>query len=216
MPPPKDPVKREEWLKNRRGKKHPLFGKPRPEKTRAKISKSRYGMHRTPESRAKQSQSVSGEKNHNYGKPRLEETRIKISSSLSGEKSIWFGKCGKDHPSFGHRPSEESRKRQSDMRIGEKCHLWKGGLSFEPYPITFNKPFKRFVRNQYGNVCINCRKTQEENGQELTCHHYDYDKNSINCVPVCVSCNGIANGSKDNGSRAFWEDWYTEILSEFY
>lgn len=109
---------------------------------------------------------------------------------------------GEENPMFGMR--------------GELAPRWKGGISFEPYPITFNAAFKQFIRNRYGNVCINCGKTPEENERELTCHHYDNDKNSMNCVPVCVGCNTIANGSINNGSRAFWEDWYAEILKEFY
>jgi hypothetical protein len=101
-------------------------------------------------------------------------------------------------------------------KIGELSPSWKGGVSFEIYPATFNAAFKRFIRDYYGNICINCGKTPCENGNTLTCHHYDYNKKSKNCVPTCISCNAIANGSRDNGSRAFWEDWYTEILREFY
>jgi len=203
MSPPKDPIKRAEWSR-------------------------------------KKSEAQTGEKNHFYGKPRSKKLREMQSQKMRGRKSSFLGKHhtkealrrqseikrGKNHPMFGKHHSEKTRRKMSDAQRGEKATwygkfgelspTWKGGISFEPYPITFNEAFKRFVRGYYGNVCINCGKTPEENDRKLAVHHYDYDKNSKNCVPTCNSCNSIANGSKDDGSRAFWEDWYTEILNEFY
>jgi hypothetical protein len=239
MSAPTDPIKRDEWRKKL---SKTLTGRVVSDETRAKISNAmsseenrrktsermrgrkktgfdKKGWHHSEESRRKISEATRGEKNPIFGKPRSEETCKKISASKRGKprsdetrKKIAKSHLGKKRKPF----SAETRRKMSASRIGEKCHLWKGGISFEPYSITFNEAFKRFVRDYYGNVCINCGKTREENGQELTCHHYDYDKHSMNCVPTCNGCNSMANGGKKNGSRAFWEDWYTEILSEFF
>ena len=182
-----------------------------------------------------------GEKSSMFGKKRPDvgeinkskEKREKVSVALTGKKKskqhckhISIGRTGiifssnqltnMSKAQIGKILSVDTRRKIGDAERGEKHHNWQGGISFEPYPITFNRAFKQLVREYYGDVCINCGKTPEENGKELTCHHYDNDKNSMNCIPTCVSCNSIANGSKDNGSRAFWEDWYTEILNEFF
>lgn len=156
-------------------------------------------------------------------KPFSDITKKKMSESKRGEKHPFYGKHHTkisidkiSKTKTGVKKSKTTRIKMSESRFGNKNHQWRGGISFEPYPTTFNEAFKKFVREYYGNICINCGKTREENKHELTCHHYDYDKNSTNCVPVCNSCNAIANGSRNNGSRAFWEDWYVEILNEFY
>lgn len=159
----------------------------------------RLGTHHSYETRQ-----ILSEKN--LGKHPTKETRRLLSEIRRGKKRKPFSDAHLHNLSVS----------QLGKRCGKLNPSWKGGISFKPYPMTFNAAFKRPVREHYGNVCINCGKTPEENERELTCHHYDYDKNSKNCVPACLSCNSIANGSNDNGSRAFWEDWYTEILNEFF
>jgi hypothetical protein len=63
--------------------------------------------------------------------------------------------------------------------------------------------------------------TQEENGKALAVHHVHYDKKTCckegesvgdrKFVALCHSCH-----SATNNNREFWEDWYTEIINEFY
>jgi hypothetical protein len=187
MPPPKDPKKREDW---RRNISNAHLGKLLSNDTRRMISIAHTGVKLSEKTRKAMSVAHTGKKRKSFS----EETRRKMSNSHNGVY-----------------PSEETRGKLSLWQIGENNSNWNNGSSFEPYPISFNKAFKRFVRNYYGNVCINCGKTPEENGKKLTVHHYDYDKNSKKCVPTCSSCNSIANTN-----REFWEDWYTEIINEFY
>lgn len=175
------------------------------------------------ESRRKKSEKMLGEKNPMFGKHHTVEVRLRISILNFGSKRSkeTRDKMSKSHKGVKRKPFSEKHiinmiLSRQNTPSGEKHHLWKGGKSFEPYPVSFNRAFKRFIRDYYGNVCINCGKTPEENGKKLTCHHYDYNKNSNKCVPVCASCNSIANGSRDNGSREFWEDWYTELVNEFF
>lgn len=244
MPPPKDPLKYAEYCKmlsERALGNTNCVGRHTTKETRELQSKSKRGKPGHPmseKSRKKMSILHSGEGNPMYGKRGKEAPMFgKHHSKESIEKNS-ISHLGKQ-PRLGAILSDETRERISKSRLGqhpsiEACKKmsntrilrgtfarennpsWKGGISFDPYPPTFTEAFKRPIREYYGNTCINCGKTREKNGRELTCHHYDYDKSSMNCVPTCASCNSIANGSKDNGSRAFWEDWYTEILNEFY
>jgi hypothetical protein len=102
-----------------------------------------------------------------------------------------------------------------EFQRGENHHNWKGGVSFEPYCLKFNKKFKNYIRAKFGNVCYLCGKTVEENGEKLSIHHVNYNKacgcanteedrktdnNECQFVPLCRSCN-----SKMNKDRDKWE-----------
>ncbi len=69
------------------GEKHPMWGKPKNEGTRQKISEAKLGHDVSEETRQKISESLLGEKNHNHGKPKSKETRQKLSDSKKGEKN---------------------------------------------------------------------------------------------------------------------------------
>lgn len=109
----------------------------------------------------------------------------------------------------------------SISHLGDKCHFWKGGISFGKYCLKFNRPFKRNVRSFFKYTCVECEMTQEENGKALAVHHVHYDKKTCckegesvgdrKFVALCHSCH-----SATNNNREFWEDWYTEIINEFY
>ena len=95
----------------------------------------------------------------------------------------------------------------SKHRRGENHPNWQGGISFEPYCIKFNNEFKEYIRDKFGRVCFLCQKTEEENGQRLSVHHVNYNKNcgcdgdkTCQFVPLCISCN-----SKVNKNRKMWE-----------
>lgn len=92
-------------------------------------------------------------------------------------------------------------------RRGENHPLWKNGASFEPYCPKFNFAFKEYIRDKFGRVCFLCQKTEVENGQRLSVHHCNYDKeclcnDNLTCqfVPLCRSCN-----AKVNTNRDMWE-----------
>ncbi|MBC8521274.1 MAG: hypothetical protein H8D26_04700 [Methanomicrobia archaeon] len=90
---------------------------------------------------------------------------------------------------------------------GENAPNWQGGISFEPYCEKFNFAFKEYIREKFGRVCFLCGKTEEENGERLSIHHVNYDKDclcndNLTCqfVPLCRSCN-----AKVNNNREMWE-----------
>ena len=187
MSPPKDPVKREEW-------------------------------------RRKQSVSHSGERNWWFGKHHTKEEILKISQSHEGlthtEETIQLmseNRTGEGNPMFGRHHTLSTRKRLSDFRRLEKHPTWKGGISFEPYCVKFNREFKERVRAFFGYRCVECEMTTEENGRAIDVHHVNYDKmmccNDVKplFVALCRKHNSAANHDREN-----WQEHYTEIIMNRY
>jgi len=96
---------------------------------------------------------------------------------------------------------------------GGNCHLWKGGISFEPYCEAWkDKEYKQDIRDRDGNRCLNpdCWK---KDGM-LSIHHIDYDKKNCkpsNLITVCRSCN-----SRANTDRQWHKAWYKAIIKNRY
>lgn len=91
-------------------------------------------------------------------------------------------------------------KRMSSMFSGEGNPSWCNGLSRFPYPIKFNAALKRKIRDRDGYMCTLCGKTEEENGERLSIHHIDYNKDNCdesNLTSVCRPCNGRVNVSRE-------------------
>ena len=91
---------------------------------------------------------------------------------------------------------------------GEGSSLWKGGKSFEPYPISFNNSLKRTIRERDDNKCVICN--QEGTGL-LHVHHIDYDKNNCsesNLISLCMGCHCKTNFNREKWQRFFEEKQY--------
>jgi len=131
--------------------------------------------------------------------PKSEETRRKISIANKGKL------VGNKNPMFGKHLSVEARKRISEANSGPLCHLWRGGISFEPYCKSFNNRFKEYIREKFDRKCFICGKLEIDCSEKLHVHHVDYNKNSI-CngkswpfIPICRSCH-----TKTNFNRHYW------------
>jgi hypothetical protein len=90
--------------------------------------------------------------------------------------------------------------------------MWKGGISFEPYPSEFNNKLKKSILERDNYECQNpdCWGTSKR----LCPHHIDYNKKNcdfFNLITVCNSCNGRANKS-----REYWTKFYQEIMNKKY
>lgn len=92
-------------------------------------------------------------------------------------------------------------------RKGENHPRWLGGISFGSYCPKFDFAFKEYIRDKFNRVCFLCTKTEAGNGERLSVHHVNYDKDclcndNLTCqfVPLCRSCN-----SKVNHNRKMWE-----------
>ena len=129
---------KEDNIKNRSGKNHPLYGKPRSEETKRKLSLANKGRKVSEEVKQKISAAIKGrklskehieklrkvntgvvfteERRKNIskalkGKPLKEETKRKMSESRSGEK----------HPMYGKHQSEETKQKISKANKGRKA-----------------------------------------------------------------------------------------------
>jgi hypothetical protein len=184
------------------------------------MSKRFKGRIFSKDTRDKISKAMEGNKNP-LGRVVSETTRRKIGDAnkvallgrhLSDDHKKNISKGG-----IGHQISEDTKRKIRDAQRGENCKHWKGGISYLPYCQKFNKEFKERIRAFFDYKCVECGKSQEENGMALSCHHVNYDK-MVCCndkkplfVALCHSHN-----VKVNTNRAFWEDWFTEIINEFY
>ena len=173
---------------------------------------------------------------HQQRTPITEATREKLSQEMrrrwkrgvyagkdqSGENnSMWRGGdaklvcevCGKQFTRARSRAREHSccsKQCSGFARNGEKSPMWKGGISFEPYPIKFNRGLKRTIRDRDGHICVLCGKTETENKRRLSVHHIDYDKANLdreNLVSLCNSCNVLVNTD-----REYWTMWLNQLM----
>jgi len=128
----------------------------------------------------------------NKGKKHSEETKEKMRYRHLGKKYKPMSEIGKMNISKSHK--------------GEKSYLWRGGISFEPYGLEFNKDLKEVIRNRDRRKCQICEKTELENNKKLDCHHIDYNKrnnNPNNLIAICRKCHLKTNHNRQNWINYF-------------
>jgi len=177
-------------------------GKIISEETKRKMSIADKGRIHTQETKNKISKALKGEKSYWFGKQLSLETKQKISKANKGNVGYWTGKY----------KSEETKKKLSESQRGKKGSNWKGGKSFEPYTIQFNKQLKELIRNRDNYKCQLCGMPECENVQKLCIHHIDYDKK--NCLPsnlisLCRKCH-----TKTNYKREYWIKYFGTLKEE--
>jgi len=99
----------------------------------------------------------------------------------------------------------------SDNRSGENSHAWRGGKSFEPYGLEFNKFLKKMIRERDDCKCQYCG-TEEGPSRKLDIHHINYDKRDNleeNLISLCKSCH-----TKTNYRRWYWESYFKMKIQE--
>jgi hypothetical protein len=148
---------------------------------------------------------------------------------LSGCNNSMFGRFGKDHPAFGYRHTKKTLNKMRQTKMGNKnpakrpevkmklinnhynCRLsnnpaWRGGISFEPYPLGWNKTFKEQIRYRDGYKCQLCGCPEVECKVKLSIHHIDYNKNNLNMdnlISLCHNCH-----SKTGLNREYWINYF--------
>ena len=131
-----------------------------------------------------------------YSSGRSLQTRLKISQAGKGRPGAFKGK----HLSEAH------RNKIGDSLRGAKSHLWRGGISFEPYSPEFNDALKCLIRKRDSGLCQLCKKP----GRVV--HHINYAKTEnqpLNLITLCKSCHARVNSNRD-----FWS-WYLGALQLF-
>ncbi len=105
----------------------------------------------------------------------------------------------------GHKEAPETSKKRSEAMRGEKCYLWKGGISYEPYSLDWTRSLKKAVRERDNYLCQLCLVKK---GVQV--HHIDYNKkncNPENLITLCRNCH-----SKTNQNREKWKKFFEEVL----
>jgi hypothetical protein len=228
MPAPKDPTKREAWLKKVRVAS--LGIKPS-EETKRKLRESNIGQKRSLDTCKKISLSKKGKsfseehKKHmseaHKGKEITAEQRRKIGAAHRGKivsaetrRKISIAKKGKKRPPI----TEEHRRKLSEANKGENCYNWQDGISYEPYCPKFNKDFRDRVRAFFGYQCQMCGHVWKKGERRLHVHHVNFRKDAC-CnnevaplfVPLCTACH-----AKTQFNRVFWHYWFTEMINYLY
>ena len=133
-----------------------------------------------------------GARNPFYNKHHDEETKKHLSDTKKGKRS--------------YTDTQYEKLLQNTFK-GDKCHFWKGGISFEEYGKEWNKKLKTFIKNNFNNSCFFCYKTE----CILAVHHIDYNKQNCsikNLIPLCRSCH-----AKTNFNREQWIIFINDLLN---
>ena len=174
--------------KNHLGHKHS-------EEVRKRISEAHKGKRLTEEHKRKLSESNKGNK-YSLGYKHTKEAKRKIGEASKGKK---YG--------LGYHHTEEAKR-----KIGKAS--WMGGISFEPYGLSWTKQLKESIRERDNNVCQLCNKHQSQLKRRLAIHHIDYIKTNIftfNLISLCVKCHGLTNNNRNH-----WTTFFRNYLSEKY
>ena len=138
---------------------------------------------------------------HPYsGKPKIHPDGCQC-PFCKAKRGEWVGE---GNPFYGKTHDEEYGKWKSESQLGDKNHMWRGGVSYQEYPEDFNPILKRRIRKRDQQKCIIC------GGGGKTVHHIDYDKNNCdvsNLITLCKKCHGRTNSNRD-----YWESFLTRVI----
>lgn len=112
---------------------------------------------------------------------------------------------------IGKPRDENTKKRLSEFKLKEYADpsnhpRWRGGISFFPYPIGFNRKLKFEIKERDNHKCQLCGVPQEECVRILDVHHIDHNKENLskeNLITLCRKCN-----TKANSNIKYWENYF--------
>lgn len=158
-------------------------------------------------------------KGKNLGKHPTEETREKMRLSHIGNQSAlgchWKHseetkkRMSEVHTGFKH--TDEAKKKIGNLKRGDKCPFWQGGISNDPYPQGWTEVLKESIRQRDDFICQECGIHQDELAgrfKKLDVHHIDYNKNNLNpdnLIALCRSCH-----IKTNSNREYWIEHFKD------
>lgn len=165
---------------------------------------SKKGYKQTKEYRIKNGRPKKGKMPKNlemlHKLPRTLKWRENISKSEKGKIVSDKTKNKIRKANLGKKVSQVTKDRMSKAQTGAKSHLWKGGISFEPYSVDWTETLKRSIRERDNYICKLC------NQYGNVVHHIDYDKknnNPDNLITLCNSCH-----AKTNYNREYWREYW--------
>ena len=167
-------------------------GKHHSAETLKKLSDSHRGKKYTPMSIEAKSNLSRTHKGINKGRIMSEETRRKMRQNHKGFS--------------GKHQTQTIREQISATMSGSKSHLWRGGISIEPYTVDWTKTLRRSIRERDRFTCQICFS----DGNSV--HHIDYNKfnsNPTNLITLCRNCH-----SKTNHNRLAWKSLLTKRINK--
>ncbi len=196
------------------------IGKKRTPETIKKIRESHKGIKQSPEWVKKR---IESRREHGYA-INTYNTRKKISESLRNKYASGYRNknCGRHHSieskdkmraavtPINKAKAASSVIESNKRRVGDKSATWKGGVSFAPYGVVFNKQLRKEIIER-DEVCQICGYVNM-NGRVLSVHHVDYDKTNNckqNLVALCLKCH-----VKTNFRREYWQGLLENILCQ--
>lgn len=183
-------------------------------------NKYRLGCRNSKESNHKNSMAhkkgkFAGKNNPYYGRHHTEEEKeiyrkAHLGKPLSDEHKRKMSEAHKRNSFWkGRNHTEETKRKQSEVKMAEKNPVWKGGASFEPYPVGWRKKLKLKIRKRDNDTCQFCGGHIELLDVGWATHHIDYDKNNLdesNLILLCKRCHGKTNHNhRDEWIRIFTE-----------
>ena len=118
------------------------------------------------------------------------------------KKRMSLVKIGKKRKPF----SKEHKRKMSEVKVGEKSYLWKGGIAYSPYPDDWTNDLRDSIRKRDDYMCQMCGIHQDELNYKLDCHHIDYNKDNLNpnnLISLCRSCH-----QRTNYNRIHWIEYF--------
>ena len=153
------------------------------------------------------------------GKHHSEESKKKMSEARKGRKlskkwrrKLSEAKKGKKPKNFWMLHTPEGIKKASESRKGDRNPSWRGGKSFEPYGLEFNKKLKEQIRKRDNYRCQECFRHQDElydkkgRKYKLIVHHIDYNKQNNkenNLISLCRNCHLKTNFDREDWIKYF-------------
>jgi hypothetical protein len=202
-----------------------IYGKEKAKKIIKKMVKSHTGLKWSEEDKKNWSNKLKGiSLEERYGKKQADIFRKISSKTHTGQKvsnhhklklsKLFKGKSLESR--YGKEFAQDMIRRANEKKIGNKSHLWKGGVSFEPYDKQFNKRFKKLIRTRDEFICAKCEMYFGENKKFIVVHHINGNKKNTllqNCISLCRICHCEVHQSKQ------WNQWikfFHSILAEKY
>lgn len=147
---------------------------------------------------------INWEQNFRSGKNNPSYSKLKTICDYC-DKKIEVKKCHMKKYKYHFCNSKCFGKWKSENWSREKSVFWRGGISFEPYGIEFNKKLKETIRKRDNFTCQVCGKLEKDKAH--TTHHIDYNKQNnhpTNLLLLCVSCH-----TRTNYNRHYWKDYFS-------
>lgn len=181
------------------------------EKRARKISSTMKGYEKSEEHKRSLSDSIKKKyrEDDEYRK-KQEKTFEKMHNATRGKKPWNYGLTKNDHSSI----EEGSRKLSILYKDKSKTPNWKGGVSYEPYPIEFSFELKHAIKLRDNYRCRNC--SQRKLNKDLHVHHIDYCKENndkSNLITLCDECHG-QTCIVDIEKEKYWIEYYQTLAKK--